>query len=109
MHRLIARAPAKLTVDHIDRDTLNNSKSNLRICSIKNNCRNSGSRRGAKSSFKGVYVRRGGFEASIRVNYRSVYLGFYRNELSAAQAYDRAAKKYFRNYAGLNFPEARCG
>jgi len=33
-------APAGLVVDHIDRDVLNNSRSNLRVCTQGNNARN---------------------------------------------------------------------
>ena len=39
-HRLITHCPPELVVDHIDRDTYDNRKANLRICSIADNNRN---------------------------------------------------------------------
>jgi hypothetical protein len=39
LHRLIMKAPENLTVDHINGDTLDNRKENLRLCSIGDNKR----------------------------------------------------------------------
>ena len=42
MHKLIVGPISRIAViDHIDRDKLNNQKSNLRVVSQKENCRNS--------------------------------------------------------------------
>lgn len=40
LHRLIMNCPDDKVVDHINHDTLNNTKSNLRIVSRSENCRN---------------------------------------------------------------------
>ena len=40
MNRVLANTPDDLVCDHIDRDSLNNQKINLRNCTMKNNCRN---------------------------------------------------------------------
>ena len=53
MHREIMGAPAHLVVDHIDRDGLNNARSNLRLCSQAQNSRNAVSNNGARSKNKG--------------------------------------------------------
>jgi len=39
----------------------------------------------------------------ITVNGKRIYLGSFKNELDAAKAYDRAAKKYHGQFASLNF------
>jgi hypothetical protein len=97
--------PKKYTVDHIDNNPLNNQKSNLRICSLKDNSKNSTKRNNTSSKYKGVYFENytKKYKANIKVDYKTINLGRFLNEIDAAKAYDKAAIKYFGEFANLNF------
>jgi hypothetical protein len=38
---------------------------------------------------------------------KGIHLGFFKNEIDAAKAYDRAARRYHKHFACLNFPDAK--
>ncbi len=99
-------APAHLVVDHIDRDGLNNARSNLRLCSQAQNSRNAVSNNGASSKYKGVcrYRKIKRWRATIKFNKRSYNLGYFTDEIAAAKAYDKKAVEFFGQFAYLNFP-----
>ena len=101
MHRLIMKPPKGMECDHIDHDTLNNQKHNLRICTHHQNHMNINSFR----KFKGVRYRkdRKCFQSYIAPNGKQIYLGSFDSEIDAAKAYDNAALKYFGEFANLNF------
>jgi hypothetical protein len=111
MHVLIAGYPM---VDHINGNGLDNRRENLRPVSSLENNRNSRKPatykgRSTTSDFKGVCQslqgKRRPWRAVIKVNYKQIYLGTFVTEEDAAYAYDVAAKKFFGEYAQLNFPE----
>lgn len=102
MHRLLLDPPRDLLVDHINRNGLDNRRSNLRLCTRQQNTANSPPRTGR---FKGVCSSEGIFRATIVVNAKQINLGRYANEHEAALAYDRAAQEHFGEFAWLNFPD----
>ena len=105
MHRFIMNAPNNLQVDHINyNETLNNKKSNLRLCTNTQNNFNKPPMKGCKSKYKGVVYRKNLWMASIQINGKKVYLGTYDSEIKAALAYDNIAKKHIGEFAYLNFP-----
>jgi len=106
MHRLIINVPPGMFVDHIDHNGLNNRRSNLRLCTAQQNAWNHRPQLRGKSKYKGVSWRKDGnvFRAQIWHNGKSVNLGRFKNEIDAAKAYDKAAKKFFGEFAYLNFP-----
>lgn len=105
LHRQLLGAQPGQVVDHVNGDTLNNRRSNLRLCTKAQNCRNNRGR-GSASGFKGVswYPRYGRWVAGICVDYRSVTLGYFDTRELAALAYDAAALLHFGEFACLNFP-----
>jgi len=107
MHRfIIGVEDSKVHVDHINHDTLDNRKSNLRLCTHVENMRNQKNRKGGSSKYKGVYKRRDNrvkpFTAQIQFNYKNIYLGTFATERDAAIAYNKAALHYFGEFALLN-------
>lgn len=90
--------------DHADGNGLNNQRRNIRMATADQNSANRRKQRGCSSQFKGVcWHHNRTWVARITVRHLPIHLGYFKNELSAAQAYDRAAKKYFGKFAKPNF------
>lgn len=109
MHRLLMGTPPgkKLSVDHINRDRLDNRKrANLRWVTYAQNAHNARGRH-KNGKYKGVRLAGSRWSATIGVNYKAVYLGVFRTEEEAALAYDRAARVLHGEYALLNFPDQK--
>lgn len=102
MHSEIMQTPAGSEVDHIDGDGLNNTKTNLRIVSHKQNQQNIRPRVGVSSKYKGVSWHNQA--QKWRAYLRGRHLGLFEDETSAAIKYDREALKLFGQFAKLNFP-----
>lgn len=104
LHRLITGANGTLKVDHINGNTLDNRRCNLRLATNAENLRNMRVR-GGTSRYKGVYHRPDGlWRSQIMHSYKRMNLGNYETEEAAAKVYDRMAIELFGPYARLNFP-----
>lgn len=104
-HTLMPGCPEGMVRDHVDRDGLNNQRSNLRLATRGQNGANCGKKR-PHTLYKGVSARGGRYGARIGANYRYYSLGRYDTPEQAARAYDAAARKLHGEFAALNFPEA---
>lgn len=104
MHQFIIGKKRGKWIDHIDGNGLNNSRSNLRRCSPKQNEGNSNMKSTNTSGFKGVSwdSKRYKWAACIAINYKTIHLGRFSEKLDAANAYDIAAKKHFGRFARMN-------
>lgn len=93
-------------IDHENGDTLDNRRSNLRICTVSENLQNSRPRSGSVSTYKGVrWIKGRQWSASICVDGKRSYLGIYDSEIEAARVYDACARFYFVDFARTNFVE----
>jgi hypothetical protein len=106
LHRMIMNiSDPKVFIDHMNHDILDNRKENLRLCSNKENNRNSIGQK-QHNGYKGVYqTLYNSWNVAIVVDAKNISLGTYYNEKDAALVYDQAARKYFKEFAYLNFPE----
>lgn len=94
MHKILMCSPKGMDVDHKDRNTLNNRRSNLRICSRTQNNMNRPKQRNNRSGYKGVIENScGNFYAKIAANKIVTYLGTFKTPEEASQAYIDAAKE----------------
>jgi hypothetical protein len=106
MHRQVANPPDGLLVDHINHNGLDNRRSNLRFATDSTNQQNARkSITKTTSRFKGVdFVKpTGKWRARIAVAGKRLFLGSFTDELDAALVYDRAALKFFGEFACTNF------
>lgn len=112
LHRIIMgteNSPRSVFVDHIDRNGLNNSRTNLRITDNSGNQGNRPKRLSAKntSTYKGVCrdaycYRSKPWHAQITLSGKTKNLGRYRTQEEAALAYNKAAIEVFGPLAHLN-------
>ncbi len=102
MHRLIMGVTKRSeSVDHINKNKLDNRKSNLRICSHKQNCGNSSKPKGKHTSkYKGVYWDKARNKWTARFSRK--FLGRFETELDAALAYNKGAIKIAGKFANIN-------
>jgi hypothetical protein len=107
LHREIMNEPKGFFVDHKNNDSLDNRKANLRVATRSQNCQNVPKRKNTSSQFIGVSFSKEEKKWCAYINYRGkrIWLGYFDNEIDAAKAYDRAALKYYGEFARLNFPE----
>jgi hypothetical protein len=101
MHRLISGAAPGQYVDHINHNTLDNRRHNLRLCTCSQNHAN----RRPTRRFKGVSRVSAGWGAWLQVDKHNRKLGVFDTEEEAATAYDFHARVAFGDYALVNFPD----
>ena len=99
-HQLISILPGFM-VDHINGDTLDNRKSNLRCVTPTQNAQNARAKSRGKSVYKGVTWDKCTGKWVVRIWFmgKRLYLGRFDSELVAARVYIEAEQKYFGRYA----------
>jgi len=106
MHRVIMNCPDGMYIDHINKNTLDNRKENLRICTKSQNAANSKLRVDNSSGYKGVGYNKKNRSYSARVRFNGIYHRVHgcKSEIEAALAYDQMASELFGDFARINFP-----
>ena len=108
IHRMIMNPPKGKVVDHINKNTLDNRRSNLRICTQQNNTCNQKLYKSNTSGYKGVIEEKDGrkkkWRAEICCKKIKYYVGSFYNLEEAAKAYDKKALELFGEFAVFNFP-----
>lgn len=101
LHRVIMDAPRDKQIDHINHNTLDNRKSNLRFATQAENNRNQRVQKNCKSGIKGVYWRpeKKRWRAVLRFNGKIVLDNMFINIEDAANARRVAAIKYQGEFA----------
>lgn len=107
MHREIMKCPDGKEIDHINRNPLDNRKSNLRITDRQGNCMNVGPMKNKTSEYKGVHWHQGKkrWVAKITKDRKTVHIGTFTDEFRAAKVYDIKAKELHGEYAYFNFDD----
>jgi hypothetical protein len=101
LHRILVNAKNGDHVDHIDGDTANNTRSNLRTCSNMENKRNTGSNIKNTSGYKGVSYNKMAKKYGARISVNNKF-GYFDDKIDAANAYNDAAIKYHGEFAKTN-------
>ena len=106
MHRVILGEPKGKIIDHINHNGLDNRRANLRVVTRQQNTWNKRKQRGnCSSQYKGVtwLKRMGKWQARIVCSGKSIFIGYFDDEIWAARAYDSKAAELYGDYAALNF------
>lgn len=104
LHRIINNTPEDMGTDHINRNRLDNRKSNLRTCTPLENAQNKGIATNNTSGTTGVYYRkdRDMWFARIGINDGGIYLGYFKNKQDAIEARYKAEIKYYGEFAPVH-------
>jgi len=96
MHRIVNKTPKGLLTDHINRNTLDNRKINLRVADKRLNSINSGLQSNNTSGYRGISwnKRRSKWETYIWNNGLRIQLGNYKIIKDAVFARKQAELKY---------------
>jgi hypothetical protein len=105
MHRIITGAAPRQQVDHWDNNGLNNQRENLRVCTRSQNNANKKKAKGQSSIYKGVSWNKTKkcWQAFVKKDGKSMFLGYFDLEQEAAMAYDTRAVELFGEFARPNF------
>lgn len=97
IHRLVMDAPRGKVVDHLNHKRLDDRRSNLRVCTQRENMTNTVGR----NKLRGVARNNNG---TVFAAFRGRYLGSFQNEMQAAMRYDEELYAQCGSAAHFNFP-----
>ena len=103
LNRLVMNAKHPFVVDHINTLTLDNRKSNLRICTKSENAMNRGKQSNNTTGHKGICFSksRNKYVVNIKKDGKSKYIGGYENYDDAVIAHELALEKMHGDFSRL--------
>lgn len=106
LHRWLMLPPPGFVVDHINGNTLDNRRQNLRVCTHAENMRNKRTASNSQHKYKGVSRSKKRWAAQIGSSRsgKRTFIGLFKTQEEAAAAYDIAAVLRYGEFACLNFP-----
>lgn len=101
IHRLIMGFPDSMNIDHINHNTFDNRKSNLRAVTVSQNAMNHVKGSNNTSGMSGVvWVKnRNKWKCQIKLNGQLIFLGEYDNFEDAEKRRRQAEEEYFGEYS----------
>jgi hypothetical protein len=102
LHRFLMKPPAGMMVDHINQNTLDNRRANLRLATPQQNSVNK--RLTGEGPYRGVHRVSGGYRARLNFRRRRIYSPVFASPEAAAEAYDRLNIELNGDFAVTNFP-----
>lgn len=100
LHRFIMNAPKNKVIDHINRETHDMRKDNMRVCDRSFNCSNKKVMSNNLSGHRGIILNNYGtrktpkWDVSISCNSHRIHLGYYDNLDDAIRARNEGEIKY---------------
>jgi hypothetical protein len=105
LHRFILDLKdSKILCDHINRNAHDNRKQNLRKCTPSESTRNTSAFRKKAINFKGLsqYKETNTWQVRIQCDGKRILLGYFKDPIEGAKAYNKKAKELFGEFAYLN-------
>ena len=89
--------------DHINGDTLDNRRCNLRKCTVAENTQNAKIHKNNTTGYKGVHLHKptNKYVARIGINNMRILLGYFNTAEEAYAAYCEASKKYHGDFGRI--------
>lgn len=101
LHKYLMSPKNGYVIDHINHNSLDNRRCNLREIKPKSNLRNrSGRNKNNKSGYRNVAVVNGEYRVQIMINGKNTVLGTYSDLEEAASIAKKAREKYYGEFAG---------
>jgi hypothetical protein len=101
MARLIMNTPKGMVVDHINHDTLDNRRQNLRNVTLSQNMLNRGATRTNPLGEKCININYGSYRVQVRIDKKKVFDKTFKTLEQAREARDRAVKEFHGEFACL--------
>lgn len=110
MSRLLLKATPGILVDHINRNTYDNRRENLRFATHSQNSQNKAKKDNCSSKYYGVKFnkKRNKFCSTLKIDKKYISLGLFDREIDAAIKYDTYVsqnKEKLGLFHNINFPD----